>query len=44
MSEALTLADSTHTARTVSDDLPLSAVRLRLACRERCLGHPGTVA
>jgi hypothetical protein len=44
MSELCPWAQREAVARLLDDDLPLSAIRLRLAWRERWLGNTGTVA
>ncbi|HEX6355538.1 hypothetical protein [Actinophytocola sp.] len=44
LSELCAWAQRESVARLLDDDLPLGAVRVRLAWRERWLGHTGTVA
>jgi hypothetical protein len=44
LSELCPWAQREAVSRLLSDDLPLTAIRLRLAWRERWLGHTGTVA
>lgn len=44
LSELCPWAQRESVARLLGDDLPLSAIRLRLAWRERWLGHTGVVA
>jgi hypothetical protein len=44
LSELCPWAQRESVASLLDDDLPLSAIRLRLAWRERWLGHTGTVA
>ena len=44
LSELCPWAQRESVARLLNDDLPVGAIRLRLAWRERWLGHTGTVA